>query len=153
MANFVALSSGATYTAQQPAGWNKPCTESHLASISEKIADWRAVSPHLGLTEAEEREILESIPHSVSAQKIAMLRKWKEKQGGKGTYRRLCRVFETECKRADLVYLVKQLLAETSSSSDEEGIMPSMPSVYYPCAVCARVMRLCPSVYTRTHTL
>ena len=119
-------SSDAAYTAQQPAGWNKPCTESHLASISVNIADWRAVSPHLGLTEAEETAIQGSHPHSVSAQKIAMLRKWKEKQGTKATYRRLCRVFEN-CKRADLVDLVKQLLAETSSSSDEEGIMPSMP--------------------------
>ena len=117
--------SAATYTVQQPAGWNKPCTESHLASISENIADWRAVSPHLGLTEAEETAILGSHPHSVPAQKIAMLRKWKEKQGIKATYKRLCRVFE-KFKRADLVVVVKQLLAETSSSSDEEGIIPSM---------------------------
>ena len=118
-------SSGATYTAQQPAGWNEPCIESHLASISESIADWRAISPHLGLTEAEETAILGSHPHSVPAQKIAMLRKWKEKQGTKATCKRLCRVFE-KCKRADLVIVVKQLLAETGSSSDEEGIMPSM---------------------------
>ena len=112
----------ATYTAQQPAGWNKPCTDSHLASISDNIADWQAVSPHLGLTEAEETAILGSHPRSVSAQKIAMLRKWKEKQGKKATYKKLCRVFE-KCKRADHVDLVKQLLAETSSSSDEEGII------------------------------
>ena len=119
-------SSDATYTAQQPAGWNKPCTESHLASISENIADWQAVSPHLGLTEAEETAILGSHPHSASAQKIAMLRKWKEKLGTEATYKRLCRVFEN-CKRADLVDVVKQLLAETGSSSDEEGIIPCMP--------------------------
>ena len=118
-------SSDAAYTEQQSAGWNKPFAESHLASISESIADWRAVSPHLGLTEAEKTAILGSHPHSVSAQKIAMLRKWKEKQGAKATYKRLCRVFE-KCKRADLVDLVKQLLAEASSSSDEEGIIPSM---------------------------
>ena len=53
-------SSVATYAEQQPAGWNKPCTEIHLATISEDIADWQAVSPHLGLTEAEETVILGS---------------------------------------------------------------------------------------------
>ena len=35
-------------------------------------------------------------------------------------YKRLCRVFDC-CKRADLVDKIKQLLAESNSSSDEEG--------------------------------
>ena len=106
---------------QQPVGWNQPCSENHLCVISDVIADWRAVSPFLGLTEAEEIAILGSHPHSVAAQKIAMLRKWKQKHGTEwATYKRLCRVFDG-CKRADLVDKVKQLLAESNSSSDEEG--------------------------------
>ena len=69
-----------------------PCSEGHLAKIAKSIPDWRAVSPFLRLTEAEECEILEST-HSVPARKMAMLRKWKEKRGAKATYKRLCRVF------------------------------------------------------------
>ena len=80
-------------TALQPAGWNQPCSEEHLAEISLLITDWRALSPFLGLTEAEEIAILGSNPHSVPAQKITMLRKWKQKRGANGTYKRLCRVF------------------------------------------------------------
>ena len=79
-----------------------PCSEDHLAKIAKSIPDWRAVSPSLGLTEAEEFEILEST-HSVPARKMAMLRKWKEKVGGEATYERLCRVFSEDCERADLV--------------------------------------------------
>ena len=94
------------------------CSEDHLAKIAKSISDWRAVSPFLGLTGAEEIEILEST-HSVPARKMAMLRKWKEKRGAKATYKRLCRVFE-DCERADLVDKVKQLLAESNSSSDDE---------------------------------
>ena len=104
---------------QQPVGWNQPCSENHLCVISDIIADWRAVSPFLGLTEAEEIAILEST-HSVHARKMAMLRKWKQKHGAEATYKRLCRVFDC-CKRADLVDKVKQLLVESNSSSDEEG--------------------------------
>ena len=63
---------------QQPAGWDQPCSEAHLAVIADSISDWRAVSPFLGLTEAEESAILGSSPHSVPAQRIAMLRKWRE---------------------------------------------------------------------------
>ena len=105
---------------QQPAGWNQPCSEAHLAVIADSISDWRAVSPFLGLTEADESAILGSSPHSVPAQKTAMLRKWKQKRGAKATYKRLCRAF-TKCKRTDLVDMVKQFLTESSSSSDEEG--------------------------------
>ena len=43
-------------------------------------------STFLGLTEAEEMAILGTNPHSVSAQKIAMLRKWKQKKGSAATY-------------------------------------------------------------------
>ena len=106
---------------QQPVGWNQPCSENHLCVISDVIADWRAVSPFLGLTEAEEIAILEST-HSVPARKMAMLRKWKQKHGTEATYKRLCRVFDC-CKRTDLVDEVKQLLAESNSSSDEEGML------------------------------
>ena len=77
---------------QLPADWYNPCSDEHLADISLLIADWRAVSPFLGLTEAEEIAILEST-HSVPARKMAMLRKWKQKRGEKATYKRLCRVF------------------------------------------------------------
>ena len=119
---------------QQPARWNKPCSEGHLAVIADCIADWRAVSPFLGLTEAEESEILESI-HSVPTRKMAMLRKWKQKRGVKGTYKGLCRVFE-DCGRADLVDKIKELVAESNSSSNEEGIFTQqcqyVPSLILP---------------------
>ena len=112
-----------TDSEQQPAGWNEPFSERHLAHISNSITDWKAVSPFLGLTEAEENAILGSNPHSVPSQRIAMLRKWKQNLGAKATYRRLCRAF-VDCKRADLVDNVKQVLtAESSSSSDEEGMV------------------------------
>ena len=108
------------------------CSEEHLAEISTLISDWRAVSPFLGLTEAEEIAMLGSDPHSVPAQKIAMLRKWKQKRGAKATYERLCRAF-TKCERADLVEKVKQLLTEPSSgSSDEEGPASSNPLSSHP---------------------
>ena len=129
---------------QQKASWNQPCSEDHLAVISDAITDWRAVSPFLGLTEAEEIAILGSHPHSVAAQKIAMLRKWKQKHGVKATYKRLCRVFDG-CKRADLVDKVKQLLAESNSSSDEEGtISMLLYSIHFNKYVCRHDVILTP---------
>ena len=82
--------------------WNQQCSQEHLVEIAYSIADWRAVSPYLGLTEADESAILEST-HSVPARKMAMLRKWKQKQGAKATYKRLCQVFR-KCGLCDIVW-------------------------------------------------
>ena len=38
--------------------FKQKCSEKHLAEIAPHITDWRAVSPFLGLTEAEEIAIL-----------------------------------------------------------------------------------------------
>ena len=93
-----------------------------MAKISVWIIDWREISPFLGLTAADEREILGAVPPlSVRSQKIAMFRLWKEKRGTKATYERLCRAFK-ECEMLDLEEKVQKLLVESSSSSsDEEG--------------------------------
>ena len=96
------------------------CTEEHLAEIAQHITDWRAVSPFLGLTEAEETVILEST-HSVPARKIAMLRKWKEKRESKATYKRLCQALR-KCGLQNLEDIVIELLVESNSSSEEEGV-------------------------------
>ena len=113
-----------SWSEQQPAGWNQPCLEEHLAEIATSITEWREISPFLGLTEAEEREILGSAPHSVRLQKIAMLRLWKKKKGKAATYNQLCRVFR-KSKQLDLEDEMKQILLAESDSLhlfDGEGI-------------------------------
>ena len=118
----MAADSTPSRVSRQPAGWNKPCSEAHLAEIAVWITEWKELSPFLDLTEAEELEILGSAPYSVRSQKIAMLRKWKKKQGAKATYKRLCRVL-TKCDMRALEEKIIKLLSEanSSSSSDEDG--------------------------------
>ena len=101
--------------------WNQPCLEEHLAEIVALITEWREISPFLGLTEAEEHEILRSAPHSVRSQKIAMLRLWKKKKGKAATYNRLCRAFRNS-EQLDLEDKLKEILAESYSLVDCELI-------------------------------
>ena len=89
------------------ASLTKPGRDDHLAKIANWISEWQAISPFLGLTDAEEKEILEST-HSVQVRRMSMLRKWKQKLGLEATYKRLCRVFK-DCERVDLVDKIKQL--------------------------------------------
>ena len=105
---------------QQPAGWNQPCLEEHLAEIAISISEWGEISPFLGLTEAEEHEILGSAPHSVRSQKTAMLRLWKKKKRRAATYNQLCRAFR-KSKQLDLEDKMKHILAESNSLVDGEG--------------------------------
>ena len=83
--------------------------------IAACIDDWQAISPFLGLTDADERAILMEDPNYVPAQKVAMLRRWKQNCGVKATYEQLRRVFE-RCGRTDLVEEVNQLVAGSEES-------------------------------------
>ena len=126
--------------------WDQPCAEEHLALISMSITDWRALSPFLGLTEAEEMDILGANPHSVLAQKIAMLRKWKQKKGIRGaTYNQLCRVFRL-CRLIDLEDEMKQIV-ETNSSVD--GDWEAQGKVHGNCFKMMIVYRVCYSLQLR----
>ena len=98
--------------ASAPADWYKPCSEEHLAEIAAVVTEWREISPFLGITEAEEHEILGSAPHSVLSQKIALLRLWKKKRGRAATYDQLSRVFR-KCERLDLEETLKQILEDS----------------------------------------
>ena len=104
---------------QQQLDWDMQCSQQHLARISTHIDDWQAISPFFGLSEADEKAILGSAPHSVPAQKIAMLRKWNQILGTKATYKQLYEVFE-QCGRADLMDVVKGLLGGNSSKEGEK---------------------------------
>ena len=112
--------------------WNQPCSEANLAKISLLIVDWRAVSPFLGLSEADELVILGTHPHSVPAQKIAMLRKWKSINGTKATYSELCQVFRM-CELTSLEEKVKQMLGGESyetNAVDSTPLLPCVPTIY-----------------------
>ena len=98
--------------ASAPADWYKACSEEHLAEIAVIVEEWREISPFLGITEAEENEILGSAPHSVRSQKIAMLRLWKKKKGRAATYDQLSRVF-IKCERLGLEETLKQILEDS----------------------------------------
>ena len=113
---------------------DRPCSDEHLPQIAALIADWRAVSPFLGLLEADEIAILGSNPHSVPAQKIAMLRKWKQNLGGRAaTYKRLCQVFRT-CGLIDLEEKVMQMVTG-SYTTDNTSSVSAQASVNRPSAV------------------
>ena len=104
---------------------DEPCTDGHLLEIAPSITDWQSIAPYLGLDEADE-EGIEDL-RSAKRKRIAVLRKWKQKSGRKGTYRRLAKRF-WKAKRADLVDEVCRVLQQvdsSSSSSDDDGGPPN----------------------------
>ena len=63
---------------------DQACTDEDLLELAPSLTNWKAVSPYLGLTEAEEEDI--GIL-SLERQRIAVLRKWRDKFGSTATYR------------------------------------------------------------------
>ena len=68
---------------------DSPVSDIHLSDIASKITEWRELAPYLDLSEVEEKDIVDSYPDRPKLQRRQALRKWKESNGNKATYRRL----------------------------------------------------------------
>ena len=98
-----------------PEKLDQPCKDEHLCEIALSITDWQSIAPFLGLTEADESEILEDCKKA-RTQKIKMLRKWRNKLGEKGTYGKLAEVL-LKLEETDLVEKLCGLIWQPHSCS------------------------------------
>ena len=89
---------------------NKPCSDEHMASISLFLANWQIVAPHLGLTETDEEEVEEE-GRKTQDKRYKILRRWKNKNLYKATYRVLVDVF-LKLSRADIAEKMCRLLVD-----------------------------------------
>ncbi len=101
-----------------PEKLDQPCTDEHLCEVARHVTGWLIISPLLGISRAEEREIVGNWPRNKAKQKIEFLRKWQEKRGRKATYRKLCKAF-IKIGKLPLAEKVCDLLAGQGSSSSE----------------------------------
>ncbi len=101
-----------------PETLDQPCQEEHLCEVARHITDWLILAPLLGISRAEDREIVGNWPRNTAKQKIEFLRKWQEKRGRKATYRRLCKTF-IKVGELPLAEKVCDVLTGQGSSSSE----------------------------------
>ena len=90
----------------------KTCCNEHLAEITKEIQVWQELTPYLSITEPEEEEIRQDNPN-YHTQKLACLRKWKEKFGHKATYEKLIQAFWNAGKKL-LAYKVAKILSKNA---------------------------------------
>ena len=100
--------------------WKQPCSDDHLNRLSMLITDWKAIAPHLGLTETDEEDIETNYPRSMQCRRLSMLRTWKLKCGEAATYEKLDHVFQ-QCSRQDLVDKIGELIVETTTGTISAG--------------------------------
>ena len=89
---------------------NKPCSDEHTASISLFLTNWQTVAPHLGLTETDEEDVEEE-GKKTQDKRYKTLRRWKDKNLFKATYRVLVDVF-LKLGKANLAEKVCRLLVD-----------------------------------------
>ena len=95
---------------------DQKCSNDHLICISELIAQWRGIAPFLGLTPADEHNIIGDAPLEIQRQRIGMLYKWSEKEGDNATYRKLAERFK-QCGRQDIVDKINKLVTDGTGES------------------------------------
>ena len=123
--------------------WDEQCSDQHLYQISQLTAEWREIAPALGLTETDEENIVGQAPFSIPAQRMAMLRMWKRKNGAASTYRKLADVLSM-CDRRNLVDEIGKLVRSTSVISGAAGTDSTLctTSVGEPQCWCTSVLML-----------
>ena len=73
---------------------DRPFTDSELSKISSHLLEWTNKAPAFGLSKGEVEDIREDNKYSHLAQKTAMLRRWKEINGGMANLRELASIAE-----------------------------------------------------------
>ena len=84
---------------------DRPCSDSELAVLANKLMEWERLAPKIGITKAVQNEIRHDSA-SYWHQKYLALRKWKELHGSRATMRKLV-----------------QMLSELEEQSTAENIL------------------------------
>ena len=101
---------------------DSPVSDIHLSDIASHITEWRELAPYLDLSEVEEKDIhvVDSNPNSPKLQRREALRKWKESNGSKATYRRLICILSSQGRAGTAEALKKILVSSTGKKYDDE---------------------------------
>ena len=105
----------------------------HIADIVSHIIDWQDLAPYLDLSEVEEKDIVESYPNRPNLQRREALRKWKEANGVRATYRKLIIVLCCQ-NRVSTAQKLRQLLVENQDKkSTKSDVIDSFHSYLCDC--------------------
>ena len=99
---------------------DSPVSDVHLSDIALHITEWRELAPYLDLSEVEEKDIVDSYPTRPKLQRREALRKWKEKNGNKATYRKLICILCSE-GRASTAQALKKILVSSTYTKRKGG--------------------------------
>ena len=94
---------------------DRAVSDIHIAQLAKIMTEWQELAPFLDLSPAEEEDIVEQYRGRLQLQKREALRKWKEKNDRKATYRRLVVIFCAQ-GRVDLAETLKRLLTSENQS-------------------------------------
>ena len=95
---------------------DSPLTDIHLSDIASHITEWQELAPYLDLSEVEEKDVVDMYPNRPKLQRREALRKWKESNGNKATYRRLICILCSQ-GRVSTAQKLKELLVQSRGTS------------------------------------
>ena len=88
----------------------EPCCDKHLCQVANHISNWPYLTTFMRITRPEMIAIREAWPFNAEAQRIELLRRWREKHGQAATYQSLCTIF-CEAKKVALAEMVRDIVS------------------------------------------
>ena len=112
---------------------DSPVNDIHLSDIASHITEWRELAPYLDLSEVEEKDIVDTYSDRPKLQQREALRKWKESNGHKATYRKLICIFCSQ-NRVNTAQTLKIILTgENDKENRQSNLWLNMAKYLHDC--------------------
>jgi hypothetical protein len=111
---------------------DSPVSDIHLSDIASKITEWRELAPYLDLSEVEEKDIVDSYPNRPKLQRREALRKWKESNGDKATYRKLICILCSQ-GRVSTAQVLKKVVLGADGKEGQQLLWSNMAKYLQDC--------------------
>ena len=102
---------------------DRAVSDIHIAQLAQGMTEWQELAPYFDLSPADEEDIVDRYRGRLPLQKREALRKWKEMNDSKATYRKLIVIFCSQ-GRTDLAERVKHLLTSEDQSTRSATVTP-----------------------------
>ena len=111
---------------------DSPVSDIHLSEISSHITEWQVLAPYLDISDVDEEDIITRNHNHPELQRREALRKWREANGSKATYRKLICILC--CKgRVRTAEILRDMARKTSVAYSDSHVLSDIQKYFREC--------------------
>ena len=111
---------------------DSPVSDIHLSDISSHITEWQVLTPYLDISDVDEEDIITRNQDCPKLQRRQALRKWREANGTKATYRKLICILCSQ-DRVSTAEILRDMACKTSVAYSDSHVLSDIQKYLCDC--------------------